>query len=304
MKDFEYQAPSKIDEAVALLAEHGDTAKLLAGGTDIIVQLREGLREADLVIDVKKIPELMKIEWRDDGGLELGAAVPCHALYRDEKIIDGYPSLTDSAKIIGGRQIQGRASIGGNLCNSSPAADSVPSLIVEGAVCRIAGPAGERIVPVSDFCTGPGSNCLAQGELLVSLVLPPLAKSAGSRYMRFIPRNEMDIAVVGAGAWLRLDESGESVEEARLGLAAVAPTPLAVEDAAAWLQGKPATEESFSEAGDMARKAASPISDMRGPADYRVHLVGVLVKRALAGAAGRARGGDRNPVVPVGINRC
>ena len=304
MKDFEYQAPSKIDEAVALLAEHGDTAKLLAGGTDIIVQLREGLREADLVIDVKKIPELMKIEWRDDGGLELGAAVPCHALYRDEKIIDGYPSLTDSAKIIGGRQIQGRASIGGNLCNSSPAADSVPSLIVEGAVCRIAGPAGERTVPVSDFCTGPGSNCLAQGELLVSLVLPPLAKSAGSRYMRFIPRNEMDIAVVGAGAWLRLDESGESVEEARLGLAAVAPTPLAVEDAAAWLQGKPATEESFSEAGDMARKAASPISDMRGPADYRVHLVGVLVKRALAGAAGRARGGDRNPVVPVGINRC
>ncbi len=304
MRDFEYQAPSTIDEAVALLAEHGDRAKMLAGGTDIIVQLREGLRDAGLVVDVKKIPELMQIEWGDDGGLELGASVPCHAIYKDEKIIDSYPALTDSAKIIGGWQIQGRASIGGNLCNSSPAADSIPSLIVEGAACRIAGPTGERTVPVLDFCTGPGTNCLAEGELLVSLVLPPPEKSAGSRYMRFIPRNEMDIAVVGAGAWLRLDESGESVEEARLGLAAVAPTPLAADEAATWLQGKPATEESFSEAGDMARKAASPISDMRGPADYRVHLVGVLVKRALTGAVGRARGGDRNPVIPVGINRC
>ena len=304
MRDFEYRAPSNIDEAVALLAEHGDRAKLLAGGTDIIVQLREGLRDADLVIDVKKIPELMEIKWGDDGALELGASVPCHVLYGDEKIINSYPALTDSAKIIGGWQIQGRASIGGNLCNSSPAADSIPALIVEAAACRIAGPGGERTIPARDFCTGPGTNRLEEGEILVSLALPPPGKSAGSRYMRFIPRNEMDIAVVGAGAWLRLDEGGESVEEARLGLAAVAPTPVSADDAATWLQGKPATEESFAEAGDIARKAASPISDMRGPANYRTHLVGVLVKRALAGAAGRARGGDRNPVIPAGVIHC
>ena len=304
MRDFEYKAPATINEAVTLLAERGSEARVLAGGTDIIVQLREGLRKADLVVDVKKIPELMSLTWRDDGGLDIGGAVPCHVLYNDAKVIDAYPSITDSAKIIGGWQIQGRASIGGNLCNSSPAADSIPALIVENATCRIAGPGGERHVPVQEFCTAPGANVLTEGELLVSLVLPPTGGSSGSRYMRFIPRNEMDIAVTGAGAWLRLGEGGETVEEARLALSAVAPTPVVAGEAEAWLQGKPATEESFTEAGNIARKAAAPISDMRGPADYRTHLVGVLVKRALNGALGRARGGDRNPVIPSGINLC
>ena len=304
MRDFEYKAPATIDEAVTLLAERGSEARVLAGGTDIIVQLREGLRKAALVVDVKKIPELMSLAWRDDGGLDIGGAVPCHVLYNDAKVINAYPSITDSAKIIGGWQIQGRASLGGNLCNSSPAADSIPSLIVEGATCRIAGPGGERLVPVQEFCTAPGANVLTEGEMLVSLTLPPAGESSGSRYMRFIPRNEMDIAVTGTGAWLRLGEGGETVEEARLALSAVAPTPIVAGEAEAWLQGKPATEESFTEAGDIARKAASPISDMRGPADYRTHLVGVLVKRALNGALGRARGGDRNPVIPSGINLC
>jgi len=304
LRDFEYQAPATIDDAVALLAEHGADAKILAGGTDIIVQLREGQRQAGVVIDVKKIPDLMGIQWRDDGGLDLGAAVPCHIIYGDDRIIAAYPSLTDSSKIIGGWQIQGRASIGGNLCNSSPAADSIPALIAEDASCRIAGPGGERDVPVRDFCTGPGTNCLGEGELLVALSLPAPRESSGSRYMRFIPRNEMDIAVTGAGAWLSLDDTVENVTEARIALSAVGPTPVVADDAAAWLQGKPANEESFAEAGDIARKSASPISDMRGPADYRTHLVGVLTKRALNGALGRARGGDRNPVIPSGINLC
>ena len=304
MKDFEYKAPATIDEAVTLLAERGSEARVLAGGTDIIVQLREGLRKAGLVVDVKKIPELMSLTWRDDGGLDIGGAVPCHVLYNDAKVVNAYPSITDSAKIIGGWQIQGRASLGGNLCNSSPAADSIPALIVEGVTCRIAGPGGERLVPVQEFCTAPGANVLTEGEMLVSLALPPAGESSGSRYMRFIPRNEMDIAVTGAGAWLRLGEGGETVEEARLALSAVAPTPVVAGEAEAWLQGKPATEESFAEAGNIARKVASPISDMRGPADYRTHLVGVLVKRALNGALGRARGGDRNPVIPSGINLC
>ena len=304
MIDFEYQSPSTIEEAVSVLAEHGDKATILAGGTDIIVQLREGMRQAEVVVDVKKIPQLTNIEWREDGGLELGASVSCTRIYGDQAIIDAYPSLADSARIIGGWQIQSRASIGGNLCNSSPAADSIPSLIVEGVTCRIAGPGGERKLPVGEFCTAPGKNCLGEGEFLVGLSFPAPAARSGSRYIRFIPRNEMDIAVAGAGAWVQLDEAGEIIESARIALAAVAPTPLSADEASAWLAGKPATDETFAAAGDLASKIASPISDLRGPAEYRVHLTGVIVKRALNGATGRARGGDRNPVIPNGLKKC
>jgi xanthine dehydrogenase FAD-binding subunit len=288
LKDFEYAAATSVEEAVSLLAARGDRAKILAGGTDIIVQLREGLREADLVLDVKKIPELMELSFNAQQGLRLGAGVPCYQVYENEAVAAAYPALADSARIIGGWQIQSRASIGGNLCNSSPAADSIPSLIALDAVCQIAGPAGRRSVPVAQFCTAPGKNVLQRGEFVVSLDFPPPQPRSGSRYLRFIPRNEMDIAVVGVGAWLRLDAGGKIVEEARLGIAAVAPTPLAATDAASWLAGKPATMESFTEAGRLARQVARPISDMRGPAEYRTHLVGVIAQRALAEAAERA----------------
>jgi xanthine dehydrogenase FAD-binding subunit len=290
LKDFEYAAATSVDEAVSLLAARGPRAKVLAGGTDIIVQLREGLREADLVLDIKKIPELMKLAFSPGRGLRLGAGVPCYQLYDNRDVAAAYPALADSARIIGGWQIQSRASIGGNLCNSSPAADSIPSLIALGAVCHIAGPGGRRRVSVAQFCTAPGRNVLERGEFLVSIEFPPPEPRTGSRYLRFIPRNEMDIAVVGVGAWLRLDTAGEQVEAARIGVAAVAPTPLAATEASDWLPGKPATGESFAEAGRLARKLARPISDMRGPAEYRTHLVGVLVERALAQAAGRANG--------------
>ncbi|HET6881237.1 MAG TPA: xanthine dehydrogenase family protein subunit M [Pirellulales bacterium] len=289
MKDFEYAAATSVEQAVSLLETRGDRAKILAGGTDIIVQLREGLREADLVLDVKKIPELTSLSFDEKQGLRLGAAVPCYKIYEHEAVAAAYPALADSARIIGGWQIQSRASIGGNLCNSSPAADSIPSLIALDACCQIAGPAGRRSVPVSQFCTGPGKNLLKRGEFLVSLDFPPPQARSGSRYLRFIPRNEMDIAVVGVGAWLRLDAGGTNVEQARLGIAAVAPTPLAATEAAGWLTGKPATLESFTEAGRLARSIAKPITDMRGPADYRLHLVGVIAQRALAEAAERAR---------------
>ena len=289
MKDFQYAAAATVDEAVSLLAARGDRAKILAGGTDIIVQLREGLREAELVLDVKKIPELMELSFDRQRGLRLGAAVPCYKIYENDEIKSAYPALADSARIIGGWQIQSRASIGGNLCNSSPAADSIPSLIALDASCQIAGPSGRRSVPVAQFCTAPGKNVLQKGEFLVSLDFPPPQPHCGSRYLRFIPRNEMDIAVVGVGAWLRLDAGGKNIEEARLGIAAVAPTPLAATEAARWLSGKPATLESFTEAGRLARSIAKPITDMRGPAEYRVHLVGVIAQRALAEAAERAR---------------
>lgn len=289
MKDFQYAAAATVDEAVSLLAARGERAKILAGGTDILVQLREGLREADLVLDVKKIPDLTQLSFDRQRGLRLGAAVPCYRIYESDAVKSAYPALADSARIIGGWQIQSRASIGGNLCNSSPAADSIPSLIALDAVCLIAGPAGRRSVPAAQFCTAPGKNILQRGEFLVSLEFPPPPPRSGSRYLRFIPRNEMDIAVVGVGAWLRLDADGKNIEEARLGIAAVAPTPLAATEAARWLAGKPATIESFAEAGRLARAIAKPITDMRGPAEYRVHLVGVIAQRALSDAAQRAR---------------
>ena len=262
----------------------------MAGGTDILVQLREGLRDADLIVDVKKIPELMTITLDGQRGLRLGASVPCYRIYRDASIASAYPALADAARIIGGWQIQSRGSIGGNLCNSSPAADSIPALIALDAKCQIAGPDGRRTVPVAEFCTAPGKNVLKRGEILVALEFPRVVEHEGSRYLRFIPRNEMDIAVVGAGAWLRLNAKGDTIEAARLALAAVAPTPLAAGEVGAWLAGKPATQATFDEAGNRARLLAKPITDMRGPAEYRVHVVGVMVARALAGAVERARG--------------
>jgi xanthine dehydrogenase FAD-binding subunit len=257
--------------------------------------LREGLRDADLVLDVKKVPELMKLDYSPQRGLRLGAGVPCYKIYGDAAIAAAYPALADAARIIGGWQIQSRASIGGNLCNSSPAADSIPALIACDARCHIAGPGGARTVPVAEFCTAPGRNVLARGELLVSLEFPPPAAHSGSRYLRFIPRNEMDIAVVGCGAWVQLDSSGKTIQAARIGLAAVAPTPVFARQASLWLAGKTATVDSLAQAGELAKKEVKPITDMRGPAEYRVHLVGVLTKRSLEGAIERARGGNGRP---------
>jgi carbon-monoxide dehydrogenase medium subunit len=289
LKDFSYAVPATLKEAANLLADANGRARILAGGTDILVQLREGLRDADLVIDVKKIPELMELSYSAAKGLRLGASVPCYRIYDHAQISRAYPALTDAAHIVGGWQIQSRASVGGNLCNSSPAADTIPALIAHGATAVVAGPSGQREIKAEDFCTGPGKNQLQPGELLVTLVFPAPAAKSSSAYERFIPRNEMDIAVAGAASWVQLAADGKTIEKARIGLCAVAPTPKFAAEASQWLSGKPATEESFAQAGEMAKKVASPITDMRGTADYRVHLVGVLVKRTLAKAAERAR---------------
>jgi carbon-monoxide dehydrogenase medium subunit len=289
LKDFAYAAPTSLAEATKLLAGASGRAKLLAGGTDILVQLREGLRDADIVIDIKKIPELMELSYSPTKGLRLGAAVPCYRIYEHAEIAAAYPALADATRIVGGWQIQSRASVGGNLCNSSPAADTTPALIAHEVQCVIAGPKGERTIKVTDFCIGPGKNALESGELVVTLVFPPPAAKAGSAYERFIPRNEMDIAVAGAGSWVQLSTDGKNVDKCRIGVGAVAPTPRFADEASAWLAGKPATEESFAQAGELSKKVASPITDMRGTAEYRMHLVGVLVKRTLLKAAQRAR---------------
>lgn len=288
MRAIRYAAPSTVDEAVSVLSEHGPRARVLAGGTDLIVQVRERLRDWDVFVDAKRIPELVAISMDGGGSLTLGAAVPCATICKASQVTRTVPGLLDAASIIGGIAIQGRASIGGNLCNSGPAADGVPILIAYGARCDIAGPGGRRGVPVERFCTGPGQNVLAPGELLVSLTFPAPAPRSGAAYLRFIPRGEMDIAVVSAAAYVVLD--GGTITSARIAVGAVAPTPLFVPEAGAALVGRPATEETFALAAAAARAAARPISDMRGTIEHRRHLVGVLVTRALRRAVERARG--------------
>lgn len=286
MKDFDYAAPTSVGDAVKLLASHPG-ARPLAGGTDLLVQMRAGRVQASLVVDIKRIPELNEIRCEAATGLTLGAAVPCYRIYGHRELARAYPSLAEVAGLIGGTQIQGRASIGGNLCNSAPSADSVPLLIALGARCLIAGPAGTREVAVEDFCTAPGANLLAPGELLVSFRLAPPQPGSGARYLRFIPRNEMDIAVAGAGVSVVLENG--NFRAARVALASVAPTPVFVRDAGETLAGRAVDAASIAEAAGRAMAAARPITDMRGTADYRRHLCGVLTRRALESAIRQAR---------------
>ncbi len=289
MRNFDYAAPTSLAEAASLLARAPGTARVLAGGTDLIVQLREHVREADLVVDVKRIPELTELVYTPAHGLMLGASTPCYRIYEDATVSAAYPALADAARIIGGWQISSRASVGGNLCNSSPAGDSLAPLLALDARCVIVGLDGTREVPAAEFCTAPGRNILAKGELLAKLVFPAPAPKTSSAYERFIPRNEMDIAVAGAASWVQLNAAGDTIVEARVALSAVAPTVRLAEAANRWLAGQPAVDATFEHAGELARESASPISDMRGTAEFRQHLVGVLVKRTLAKAVARAR---------------
>jgi carbon-monoxide dehydrogenase medium subunit len=289
MHDFEYEAPTTVADAVKLLAKHNGSARILAGGTDLIDQIRMGRFAPDVVVDVKKIDDLHGIDISPDG-LRLGAVVPCYRIYGNETICRDYSALADATKIIGGAQIQSRASVGGNLCNSGPAADSTPALIALGARAVIAGAGGTREVPVEDFCTGPGKNVLQPGELLTALIMPTPLAHGGSHYLRFIPRNEMDIAVVGAGAAVVLDPSGKNFVSARIALCAVAATPLFAKEAGELLAGRPVGDEAIEAAMAAARKIATPIDDMRGTVEFRKHVTGVLTRRALEKAVERARG--------------
>lgn len=290
MQAIDFIAPKTLSEAVSVMASKGERARALAGGTDLLVQLRGGRRSADLVVDVKDIPELNQITYSPQNGLTIGAAAPCYRIYQDQAVASAYPCLIDSASLIGSIQIQGRASIGGNLCNSAPSADAVPSVIVLGGVAIITGDKGTREVPVADFCTGPGRNVLEPGEILVSIHLPPPQAHSGANYLRFIPRNEMDIAVVGVGTSVVLDASGQNFVSARISLASVAPTPVFAQEAGDSLAGQPVSEEAIEAAAQKAMAAARPISDMRGTIRQRNHLVGVLTRRTLNNAIKRARG--------------
>lgn len=289
MQAFSYVSAKTVGEASAILAQEGDNAKILSGGTDIIVQLREGRRNAKVVVDVKSIPELNQLSYDPQNGLMIGAAVPCHRIYGDAAIAKAYPGLIDSVTLIGGTAIQGRATLGGNACTASPAGDSLPTLIALEAACVVASRSVTKEIPIEKFFAGPGKTVLQPGELLVAFRIPAPKPRSGAAYLRFIPRNEMDIAVTSAGVSVVLDESKARIVSARIAIGAVAPIPLYVPEAGAALAGQAISGAALDRAAELAKAAARPISDMRGSIEQRKHLSAVLTKRALEIAIKRAQ---------------
>ena len=285
----EFVAPKSLPEAQGIFA-NDSSASWLAGGTDLLVGIRLGMRDPSRIIDLKQIPELMALDVIGDSIL-IGAAASAYDILHNSEIGSLCPGLADALDLIGSTQIQGRCSAGGNLCNASPAADSIPALIANGAVCRILGSSGERLLPVEDFIVGPGKNALKSDELLVQLVLPKPMPATSDAYLRLTPRTEMDIAVAGTGVSITLDTAGICTA-ARVAIGAVAPTALLVEAAGQTLVGSKLEDDAIDSAVTAVRAVASPISDKRGSAQYRTHVVGVLVKRAIQRAQARINAGE------------
>ena len=280
----EFLSPTSLSEAQQAISD-GAASSWLAGGTDLLVGIRLGARDPARVVDLKKIPELTAIEI-DDASVRIGAAASAFDVLHNSDVATLFPGLAEALDLIGSTQITGRCSAGGNLCNASPAADSIPALIANGAQCRILGPDGERTLAAEDFVVGPNQNALAPDELLVELILPKPAVGTSDAYLRLTPRTEMDIAVAGAGVSITVDESA-TCTAARVAIGAVAPTALLVEAASDALVGSELEQSAIDAAVVAARAAAKPISDKRGTAEYRTHVVGVLVSRAIANAQAR-----------------
>ncbi|MEA2991062.1 MAG: aerobic carbon-monoxide dehydrogenase medium subunit [Alphaproteobacteria bacterium] len=287
MVDLRYEAPDTLQAAVALLAGATGTARVLAGGTDVIVQMETDLIAPQLLVDIKKIKETRQIA-AENAGFRIGAAVPGLEIMGHAALNKAWPGVVDAVKLIGSIQVRGRASIGGNLCNASPAADSVPALIAAAAVARIIGPDGMRDVPVEQIPVGPGKTSLAKGELIASFFLPARPAHSGDAYQRFTPRTEMDIAVVGVGVSLTLDGGGTCVA-ARVSLGAVAPTVLLVKECADALIGSKLDDAALERLAKAASAACRPIDDKRGTKEYRIKVAGVLARRTALQALERAR---------------
>src|SRR4051812_12532582 len=287
MADLRYEAPETLQAAVALLAGASGPARILAGGTDVIVQMETDLIEPQLLVDIKKIPEVRQIK-AENGGFRIGAAASGMEIMQHAALCKAWPGVVDGVKLIGSIQVRGRASVGGNLCNGSPAADSVPALIAAGAVARIVGPHGVRDVPGENIPVGPGKTSLQKGEIVASFFLPPRPPHSGDAYQRFTPRTEMDIAVVGVGISLTLDGSG-TCTAARVALGAVAPTIMLVKEAADALIGTRIDDAALERLAKAASAACRPIDDKRGTKEYRIKVAGVLAKRTAQQALERAR---------------
>jgi carbon-monoxide dehydrogenase medium subunit len=286
MTDIRYLSPGTLDEAVSAFAAAGSAARILAGGTDLLVQMRSGAVRPGLIVDIKKIAEMTTIEETADGGYRIGAAVPGAMLAEHPRFGKLWPGVLEAVNLIGSTQVQGRASAGGNLCNSSPAADSVPAMIAAGAIVTVQGPNGRREMPVEQVPAGPGRTNLKPGEILVSFTLPARPSGSSDAYLRMIPRTEMDIAVVGCGVSVTLKDG--VCTAARVGLGAVAPTVLLVEAAAKALVGSKLDDAALNAAAAACSAACRPIDDKRGTIAYRTKIAGVLLKRTAKIAAERA----------------
>lgn len=281
-----YHTPSSFEDASAIAAAATGVTRFLAGGTDVLVQLRSDLVTPDDLIDIKQIAGVRDITRRDDGSWRIGAAVSGAELAEHEALIAEWPGVVEALELIGSTQIQARCTLAGNLCNGSPAADSVPAMIAAGATVNVVGPEGTREIAVEDVPTGPGTTSLRPGEVVSAVNLPARGESGGDAYLRFIPRTEMDIAVVGAGVSLSRD--GDTITAARVALGAVAPTVLLVEEAGAALVGSALDDMALAALAKAAEAACRPISDKRGTVEFRTHVAGVLARRAARIAYDRA----------------
>ena len=287
VREFEYAAPTSLQEAIDLLARANGEGRLLAGGTDLIAQMKENRKSPELVVDVKRIPELNVLCCDEKQGLRLGAAVSCTRIGNFPPVRQHYHALAEACGLIGSVQIQNRAAVGGNFCNAAPSADTAPPIVSYGGKLIIAGPNGCRELPAENFFVGPGQTVLAKGEILVEIAVPTPPPHCGAAYLRFIPREEMDIAVAGVGSFVQFSADGRRCEQARITLAAVAPTPVRAREAEEFLVGKAPDQAAFKQAGELAARAAKPISDLRGSAAYRIELVKVLTRRSLQKALER-----------------
>ena len=288
MSEAQYLAARTIDEAVNAHAKANGSARFLAGGTDLLVQIKSGIRKPNLVIDVKKIVELNSIEEVSENEFIVGASVSGANLNRNQKFSKLWPGVLEAVRLIGSEQIQGRASLGGNLCNGSPAGDSVPALIAAGCIALIAGPSGKREVPIEDFHTGPGKTVLENGEMLVSLKFPKRKPNSSDSYLRMTPRTEMDIAVVGCGVNVTLENN--VCVAARVSLCAVAPTPLLIREASEIMVGTNLNSEILDKVSKICMDSCNPIDDKRGTVEYRTKVAGVLFKRTTLIAIDRIKG--------------
>ena len=288
MSDTQYLAAKTIDEAVDAHAKANGSARFLAGGTDLLVQIKSGIRKPNLVIDIKKIVELNSVKEISDNEFMVGASVSGANLNRNPKFAKLWPGVLEAFRLIGSEQIQGRASLGGNLCNGSPAGDSVPALIAAGCKAVIAGPGERKEIPIENFHLGPGKTILGNGQMLVSLKFPKRNKNSSDAYLRMTPRTEMDIAVVGCGVNISMDNG--ICTDARVSLGAVAPKPLLIKEATEIMIGSNLNENILDEVSKMCMDACNPIDDKRGTIDYRIKVAGVLFKRATLAAVDRIRG--------------
>jgi CO/xanthine dehydrogenase FAD-binding subunit len=289
MARFDYLEPRTLKQAISLLQRHGDQARIVAGSTDFLVRWRQGAWKPQCVINIQHISGLDRINYSPRNGLRLGALVTVQALENHPVVREKYPALATGATSFAGVQVRNLATVGGNVCNASPAGDTLPALLVCNAQCRVAGPDGERWAPLEQFFVGPGRTILQPGEMLVELRLPPPLPDSGSLYIKHSPRGAMDIAAVGVASAVSLQDGGQVCRDVKIALGAVAPTPVRAYSAEDMLRGQTITPELIEAAAQEAQSQATPIDDVRATAVYRKAIVGVLAQRTLERAVDMAR---------------